>query len=196
MGLAGEVDDLTLSPRGSLSASVRGAHPERKSVNFINDLAGVAWRRLDLARPDSFEGCHQPRQNCGRGDRDVVLPKYRLDLRRERGQAADRSIVGVQVCLGTVEPDGCGIVGVSGEEQAVGTIEQGDGVRCVPGGGKDLEGAAAQIDTITTVDIGRDFPRASGVGFRIKPFGQSSTYLIGSDFLLRVLAGALEHSGG
>jgi hypothetical protein len=71
-----------------------------------------------------------------------------LNLRRERGQATNGSGVGIEIGFRPEEPDGRGVVGVTGKKQTVGAIEQRDGVRRVAGGCDDFQSATAQIELI------------------------------------------------
>ena len=77
----------------------------------------------------------------------------RLDLWRQRSKPLDRSAIGFEIGFGTEEPDGSRIVGVAGEEQAIGAIKKRDGVRSVAGRGDDLNRPPAQID----VDLRRAY---------------------------------------
>ena len=60
-------------------------------------------------------------------------------LRREIGEPLHGCDVGVEICFRAEEPDGAGIVGVAGEEQAVGAVDQADGVGRVAGSRNDFE---------------------------------------------------------
>ncbi|HMK22396.1 MAG TPA: hypothetical protein VK466_08670 [Terriglobales bacterium] len=62
-------------------------------------------------------------------------------------------MVGLEIGLGTVQPDGGGIVRVAGEEQAVGAIEERDRVGRMAGRREDLQCAAAQVNVVGVVNV-------------------------------------------
>ena len=90
-----------------------------------------------------------------------------------------------------VKPDGGGIVGVSGEEQAVGTIEKADGVGRVTRRGENLDGAPAEIDGIAVVDVFADRPWPGAIGLCVKISRKVTADFAGSDLRLGVRSGTL-----
>jgi hypothetical protein len=108
------------------------------------------------------------------------------NLRRERGQAPNRSGIGIEIGFGPEEPDGRGVVHITGKKQTVGAIEQRDGVRRVARGCDDFQNATAQIEAAAVMSVSRDLPGPGCVGFRIKSLRQRATNLVGRDFCLSV----------
>ena len=88
-----------------------------------------------------------------------------LQLRSERGQALHRSDILVEIGLRTKKPDGGGIIRVAAEQQAVGAIEQGNGVGSVARRRKNFQSSSAKIDLVAIVKETRNFPGPGCVRF-------------------------------
>ncbi len=112
-------------------------------------------------------------------------------LRREIGEPLYGRDVSVEICFGAEEPDRAGIVGVAGEEQAVGAVDEADGVGRMAGCRNDFEGAAPEIDFEAVFNEERDVPWLGGVGFRVKTLWQIAADHSGRELFLGVVAGAL-----
>ena len=74
------------------------------------------------------------------------------DLRRQRSKAMNRRCVCVEIRFWTIEPDGAWVVGITGEKQSVGFIEEADSVRCVAGSRDHLQGSASQVELLAIMD--------------------------------------------
>jgi hypothetical protein len=144
---------------------------------------------LAFSDVDGVEGRDESRQHGRLCDRNVVCAENEIHLWGEGSETFDRLFVGTKIGFGAVEPDGCGIVGVSGEEQAIGTIDEGDGVGGVAGGGDDFDEASAQVDGVAIVDEFGDGPGFGAIGFGIEGFGEITADLARAGFCLCVCGG-------
>ncbi len=137
---------------------------------------GGSFFRWDFAGADGGEGGHELGQDGGIGGRHVVRAENLLHLWSECSELGDRRGVGVEVGFGAEEPDGPRIVGVAGEEQAVGAVEKRNGVGRVTGRGDDFDGASAKIDfeaVVPSRNEERNVPGLRRVGLGLKFFGSS-----------------------
>src|SRR5580700_11814894 len=151
------------------------AHQKGNVVHLIEHFSGRVRRRLDFACSHRIERGDESWKYRGRCDRNIVSAHDYLDLRRERGQATNGSGVGIEIGFRPEEPDGRGVVGVTGKEQTVGAIEQRDRVRRVAGGRDDLQSATAEIESVAVMSVCRDLPRTGCVGLRVKSLRQYAT---------------------
>ena len=74
-----------------------------------------------------------------------------LDVRSERREALYGCDIFIEIGFRPKEPDGRGIICIAGEEQAVGAIDQRNGIRSVARSGKNFDGATAEIDFVVVV---------------------------------------------
>ena len=100
--------------------------------------------RGDFAGADGFNRGNQSRQHRGLREGHVVRAEDELKLRGQSGEALYRSDVVIEIGLWTIKPDRRGIVCVAGEEQAVGAIEQANGIRSVAGSGENFQTCGRQ----------------------------------------------------
>ena len=110
-----------------------GPEKERDAVGAVDSFAGILRFGGYFAGANGFNRGDQSRQHRGLREGHIVFAQDELELRSQRGEALYRSDVVIEIGLRTIEPDGRGIVGVAGEEQAVGAVEQTDGIRSVAG---------------------------------------------------------------
>ena len=120
-----------------------------------------------------------------------MLAKYSFYLRRKRGEARNRFRIRSEVGFRAIKPNGGGVVGIAGKEQAVGAVEKADGVRRVTGRGEYLDGAAAKIDGVAVMDVLADGPRLGAIRFCVEIFRKVAADFAGSDFRLGIRAGTL-----
>ena len=114
-------------------------------------------------------------------------------LRRHGGEFSNGREVGGEIGFRAVEPDFAGVVSISGEEQAVGTIDEGDGVGRVAGRRDDFYGAAAEIYFEAVVNWEGNLPGLGGIfrGIEIlwERVARGHAELVLGDFGLRVFTG-------
>jgi len=100
-----------------------GAEQKGNSVKRVYLLAFASRRDFPLAGTDRLDGRYQARKDRRIGDGNIVRPEDDIHLRLQGGDALDGSDVSIEIGLGSIKPDGRGIVGVAGEEQSVRAVE-------------------------------------------------------------------------
>jgi hypothetical protein len=153
-------------------------------------FAGTLRFAGGLARSHIGERADQGGKYGGRSYGDVVRTDHNFDLRRESGQSRDGFGVGVQIGFAAVEPDGRRIVGVAGEEQSVGAVEERDGIRSMARSRKDFDGAAAEVDDFAVVDVLGNGPGPGAIAAGIETIREFAADLARRDFGLGVFDGA------
>ena len=99
-----------------------------------------------------MDGGIELRENRGLRDRNVMRAEDEFGFWRERSKFFYRREVGGEVGFRAIQPDFSGIESVSGEEESVGAIDEGNGIWRVAGSGDDFDGAAAEIDFEVVMD--------------------------------------------
>ena len=155
----------------------------------MDGFAFALGLHIALAGTHGFDGGEQPGKDGRIGDGHVVRTEHNLDLGLQRGDAFDGSDVGVQISFRAIQPDGRGVVGIAGKEQAVRAIEQANCVGSMAGRGDDLQDVAgAEIDFKAVVYRQGNFPRLGGVVCGIESFGRVAAEQIFAEFGLRIVA--------
>ena len=110
-----------------------------------------------------------------------MLAQYSFYLRRKCGEARNRFRIRREVGFRAIKPNGGGVVGIAGEEQAVGAIQKADGVGRVTGRGEYLDGAAAEVDGVTVMDVLADGPRLGAIRFCVETSRKVAADFAGSE---------------
>src|SRR5882724_1693883 len=108
---------------GGAVGSGGGFKQEREAVEGMNRFAVASGFYFALARADGLNRIEESWEDRGLRYGNVVRTEHEFELGFERGDFLDRSDVSVEVGFRAIKPDGSGIVGVAGEEQAVVAIE-------------------------------------------------------------------------
>ena len=113
---------------GCLGGSGGSFEEEGEAVEGVDGFAVGRGLYLALAGADGLNGVYKFGEDGRLRYRNVVRAENEFELGFERGDFLDGGDVGVEVGFRAIQPDGSGIVGVAGEEEAVFAVEQADGV--------------------------------------------------------------------
>src|SRR5712675_3052496 len=172
------------------------AQAKRNFPDLVDGLVAGDGFGLDFPGEDGMDGVLELRKYGRLRDWHVVRAQDQFKFGSERGEFFYGRQVGGEIAFRAVQPDFAGIESVSGEEQAVGAVEERDGVGCVAGRRDDLYDTATEIYFEAVVDEERNFPGLGRVFCRIKTFWRRAAELVFGNFGLRVSAGTFGAGAG
>jgi len=100
------------------------AHAKRNFAHLIDGLIAVDGFGLNFSGEDRINGDIELRKDGRLCDRNIVRAKGEFYLRCHGGEFSNGREVFGEIGFWAVEPDFAGVESVSGEEQAVGAVDE------------------------------------------------------------------------